>query len=94
MIGSDVLVCIRERDVIFMGQKKYIITIDHDRCKGCDLCVSFCPKKVLSMSPKLNRRGQHYAQVTTPQACIGCIQCADICPDTAIEIDEETDPHA
>lgn len=77
-----------------MGHKRYIVTIDHDRCKGCELCISVCPKKVLAMSPRLNRRGQHFADVACQENCIGCAQCADMCPDTAIEIDEETDGHA
>lgn len=77
-----------------MGRKSYIVTIDQDRCKGCELCLFVCPRKVLSISPKLNRRGQHFAQVVTQQDCIGCSQCSDICPDTAIEIDEEADTDA
>jgi len=77
-----------------MGRKRYIVTVDNDRCKGCELCVSVCPRKLFSMSPRLNRRGQHYAQITPLQECIGCAQCSDICPDAAIEIDEETDTDA
>ena len=31
------------------------VTINQDRCKGCGLCVSVCPKKVLALDTgKLN----------------------------------------
>jgi 2-oxoglutarate ferredoxin oxidoreductase subunit delta len=70
-------------------RKQYHITIDGERCKGCELCLSVCPKRVLAMETAMNSRGQHYAHAVAPELCIGCLQCADICPDTAIEIDEE-----
>ncbi len=76
-----------------MNRKRFIITIATERCKGCELCVAACPKRILVMTTRLNRRGQHYAQVTAMQDCLGCAQCADICPDAAIEIDEETNNH-
>ena len=76
-----------------MNRKRYILTIDTERCKGCELCVAACPKRILVMTTRINRRGHHYAQVAAMQDCIGCAQCADICPDAAIEIDEETDQH-
>ena len=34
------------------------VTINQDRCKGCGLCVSVCPKQVLELNKaKLNRKG-------------------------------------
>lgn len=77
-----------------MNLKQYSLTIDRERCKGCELCAGVCPRTVLALSPKLNSRGQHYAFVTTPANCIGCAQCSDMCPDAAIEIDEEVTSHA
>lgn len=68
---------------------KYHIIIDTERCKGCDLCITICPKKVLGMEKKLNSRGTHYSKVVAGDLCIGCLQCVDICPDVAIEIEEE-----
>ena len=70
-------------------RKRYHITIDSEYCKGCELCLSACPKKVIAMGTTMNSRGQLTAQPANPEGCIGCLQCADICPDTAIEIDEE-----
>ena len=73
-----------------MTKKRYRIAINKEHCKGCELCVSVCPKKVIALAPGMNSRGQHYAATVRPRDCIGCLQCAEICPDTAIEIDEES----
>ena len=72
-----------------MTRKKYHIRIAKEYCKGCELCVSVCPKHVLAMDHAMNSRGQHFACAVAQQECIGCLQCTDICPDAAIEIDEE-----
>lgn len=69
--------------------RKFRLLIDIERCKGCLLCISVCPRAVIKLTNKLNSKGQHYVEVIRPAACIGCIQCAVICPDAAIEIVEE-----
>ena len=38
------------------------VTIEQERCKGCDLCVVACPCDVLALQPKeVNDRGYHFA---------------------------------
>lgn len=65
------------------------LTIYAEICKGCGLCVSVCPKKILSLSPaKLNSQGYQPAQIEDEAACIACAACARICPDVAIEIEK------
>ena len=54
-----------------------------DWCKGCAICVAFCPVGVLSME---NQK----AVVTHPEKCIRCYLCARRCPDFAIGIADET----
>lgn len=60
-----------------------------DRCKGCGLCVSVCPKKIVIMDNEtLNDRGYHPAAVSDMSQCIGCAFCATICPDCVITIEK------
>ncbi len=72
-----------------MAQNRFIIKVSSDYCKGCQLCITVCPKKVLGMSKAMNTKGHRHADALRPADCIGCLQCADICPDAAIEIDIE-----
>jgi len=62
------------------------IEIDEDRCKGCGLCIMFCPRKVLEFAKHLNRRGVNPPRVAKPDECTGCGFCAMMCPDVAITV--------
>ena len=35
--------------------------VDRDLCKGCGLCVLYCPPGVLTVASELNRHGYHPA---------------------------------
>ncbi|MCR4434536.1 MAG: 4Fe-4S binding protein [Clostridiales bacterium] len=59
-----------------------------ERCKGCRLCTTVCPKKIVEMdTDKLNLKGFHPAGVRDMDMCTGCAFCATICPDCAIEVE-------
>lgn len=62
------------------------------KCKGCGLCVLFCPKKIIAMSKEVNDRGYHYATIREEDKsqCTICMNCAIMCPDFAIEIWDKT----
>jgi len=62
------------------------ITIEKDRCKGCQLCVNACPQRILDLSKELNTKGYFYAIVIDPPRCLGCRICAITCPDVAIQV--------
>ena len=63
------------------------VSVNQERCKGCDLCVVACPTKVLALQPKeVNNKGYHFAYMQNPEACIGCSSCATVCPDGCIEV--------
>jgi 2-oxoglutarate ferredoxin oxidoreductase subunit delta len=60
------------------------IVILDDRCKGCNYCISFCPKKVFEHGTKLNQIGVHPPRIKDSSLCVGCGVCEEICPDFAI----------
>jgi 2-oxoglutarate ferredoxin oxidoreductase subunit delta len=62
------------------------ITINKDKCKGCLLCISFCPKGLIIVDKDLNRRGIKPVRFKKSQECMGCTMCALICPDCCIEV--------
>lgn len=65
------------------------VTFDEDRCKGCELCVSVCPKHIVLMAKdRINKKGYHPATVEEMDKCIGCAFCAMMCPDVVIEVEK------
>ncbi len=66
------------------------LTFKTDNCKGCGLCVAACPKNLLRISSeKINKKGQHPAEITDESKCVGCASCATMCPDCIITIEKE-----
>lgn len=63
------------------------IVANEDRCKGCGVCVNFCPVKVLRLSDRINIMGYHPVELIEPDApCTGCGTCALMCPDQVITV--------
>jgi 2-oxoglutarate ferredoxin oxidoreductase subunit delta len=62
------------------------IVMDQELCKGCGLCIEFCPKKLIKLSDKLNAAGYSPASFTGSDDCSGCCSCATVCPEVAIEV--------
>lgn len=62
------------------------IKINKERCKGCQICINFCPNGVLKASQKFNKKGYHTVEIVNAEKCTGCGICYIVCPDTAIEI--------
>jgi 2-oxoglutarate ferredoxin oxidoreductase subunit delta len=65
------------------------VVIDPERCKGCGLCLSFCPKKILVFSETPNAAGYCPVLCVEEAKCIACTNCASICPETVFEIYKE-----
>jgi 2-oxoglutarate ferredoxin oxidoreductase subunit delta len=68
------------------------IEISGNLCKGCDICIEFCPTDVFDKSDKLNRRGYYLPVVARVKDCTGCRLCDLMCPEMAIIIVEEQQP--
>jgi 2-oxoglutarate ferredoxin oxidoreductase subunit delta len=62
------------------------VRVTRERCKGCELCVLYCPKKILRMSPDFNVKGYHFPECLEADSCTGCKICAMMCPEVALEI--------
>ena len=62
------------------------IQIARERCKGCALCVEFCPKDCISLSDELNLKGYYVAAFDDGKDCNACRNCALMCPDVCIEV--------
>ena len=65
---------------------KGTIQIDRERCKGCALCVEFCPRDCISLSDELNLKGYFVAAFDESTDCNACRNCALMCPDASIEV--------
>ena len=64
-----------------MKPKKRLV-INRDWCKGCGICVAFCPKEVLVLDDR------DKACWAYPEKCINCELCELRCPDMAITLEE------
>lgn len=62
---------------------KGTIHIQTEWCKGCELCIDYCPTKVLALSTEFNAKGYHYP-VVVDDNCISCQGCFTICPEFCI----------
>ena len=65
---------------------KGYIEIDQELCKGCELCMAFCPKQAIEVSAKVNASGYTPASFKSDGECTGCAICALVCPEVAIEV--------
>ncbi len=65
------------------GKKKAkAVTIKEKWCKGCGICIEFCPGKVFSKESPQNPIVAHL------EACTVCRMCEMRCPDYAISVEE------
>jgi 2-oxoglutarate ferredoxin oxidoreductase subunit delta len=62
--------------------------INDEWCKGCGICVAFCPKQVLALDDKDKAEAAHV------ENCIACKLCELRCPDLAIEVATTVDTEA
>ncbi len=61
-------------------QQKHKVKIIEERCKGCEVCVVYCPEDVLAMKDLV-------VSVVNLDKCTGCMRCELFCPDFAIYVD-------
>ena len=55
--------------------RKGKVVIDRELCKGCLLCISACPVKVLEQDTEPNSTGSYPSTVVHAEKCIACGSC-------------------
>ncbi|MDD1773306.1 MAG: ferredoxin family protein [Methanomassiliicoccales archaeon] len=82
------------------------VRVNPEYCKGCRLCVTVCPRKVIEEGTELSEKGYVPPMVAHPEKCANwkrtdkrkavCEMCILTCPDHALELDEKarTQPEA
>ena len=66
------------------------VSFDEEKCKGCELCVAYCPKNILYLDKNtINEAGYNIIKISEPDQCIGCAFCAIMCPDSVITVEVE-----
>ena len=65
-----------------MSRKK-TLEVNTEWCKGCGICVAFCPKDVLELDQN------DKVVIARPDDCIYCGDCEIRCPDFAIIVRRE-----
>jgi 2-oxoglutarate ferredoxin oxidoreductase subunit delta len=69
---------LREEPQCLTTPKGHRFTIIRRFCKGCRICVEFCPTGTLNLDDRFKVRVAH------PEKCIACRMCELRCPDAAI----------
>ena len=59
----------------------YRVSVDKDKCKGCEECVEVCTAKVLEM-----QAGKSVP--VNDEKCLGCESCCEVCEEGAIRVEE------
>ena len=65
---------------IMAKKKKGKPLINRQWCKGCGICVEFCPEDALALDE------MEKSNLAYPDKCNGCGMCELRCPDLAIEL--------
>jgi 2-oxoglutarate ferredoxin oxidoreductase subunit delta len=62
--------------------------IEDKYCKGCGICIEFCPAKILKPAQKINSRGYFPPESDEMEKCKNCGLCSLLCPDFAIVVSD------
>jgi NAD-dependent dihydropyrimidine dehydrogenase PreA subunit len=58
------------------------VTVDEEKCTGCNECVDGCPGEVYELKDKK-------ATPVNMEECHGCFTCVELCEEDAITVEDE-----
>lgn len=73
-------------DLVANKRGELIMQIDSVKCKGCGICVPYCPMNAIILSSRAKgAKGKRYARISHDE-CVECSVClrAGVCPKDAI----------
>ncbi|HHE55086.1 MAG TPA: RnfABCDGE type electron transport complex subunit B [Caldithrix abyssi] len=88
--------CVQACNFDAMRIENGIVVIDEEKCTGCGICISHCPKNLLVLRPVSQKtivtcsntdRGPE-ARKACKVACIGCMKCQKVCQHQAIYVED------
>lgn len=59
----------------------FVVTVDEDKCEGCEECVDVCPVEVFEMVDEKS-------SPVNADECLGCESCIEVCEPGAITVEE------
>jgi 2-oxoglutarate ferredoxin oxidoreductase subunit delta len=68
------------------NDNKSKVRIELSLCKGCGICIKFCPKKIFHKSKKTTEKGIEIPDIINGSECIECGICELLCPELAIDV--------
>ena len=67
----------------------FLVTFKQDACKGCELCMAYCAKKLIVAGQNvLNKSGILPATLPDTTRCGGCLNWTLMCPDAVITVEK------
>ena len=59
----------------------FTVTVDEEKCEGCEECVDVCPVEVFEME-------NDKSTPANADECLGCESCVEVCEPGAITVEE------
>lgn len=62
------------------------VSVDAEACKGCGMCVMFCPTAALRVSEEIHEVAEKRWLEFSAAECVQCGLCADVCTNKALVV--------